>query len=72
MPRGALALVGSGEYTPAMEATDRMLLNSLAVKQPRVVVIPTASGLEHGQPARWNRMGGRHFEDLGRMSPRLI
>ena len=28
-PPGPLALVGSGEYTPAMESTDRFLLDQI-------------------------------------------
>lgn len=68
---GALALVGSGEYTRAMRATDSWLLDTLggpALSQ--VALIPTASALEEGQPERWNRMGAEHFTSLGaRVSP---
>ncbi|NJM07106.1 type 1 glutamine amidotransferase-like domain-containing protein [Candidatus Gracilibacteria bacterium] len=32
---------------------------------PRVAVIPTASGLEHGMPERWNALGEAHFRELG-------
>lgn len=63
---GALALVGSGEYTPAMHDTDRLLLDTLGgPAAARVVVIPTASGLEPGMPQRWNAMGVEHFSALG-------
>ena len=63
---GPLALVGSGEYTPAMEVTDRFLLSQLGRREPaRVVVVPTASALEAGAPERWNRMGIDHFTALG-------
>lgn len=63
---GPLALVGSGEYTTAMETTDSMLLSLLKHATPtRVVVIPTASGLEPGMPQRWNDMGVQHFQALG-------
>jgi len=63
---GALALVGSGEYLPAMDETDRFLLDSLGGPAlARVVVIPTASALEPGMPERWNAMGVAHFRALG-------
>jgi cyanophycinase-like exopeptidase len=62
----ALALVGSGEYTPAMESVDRALLATLGgPQQARVVVLPTASGLEPGMPEQWNARGVAHFERLG-------
>jgi cyanophycinase len=68
---GPLALVGSGEYTPAMEATDRFLLGR--DESAKVVVIPTASALEAGAPERWNRMGVEHFTALGaRVEPLLL
>jgi cyanophycinase len=63
---GALALVGSGEYLPQMEETDRFLLDTLGGPAgARVVVIPTASALELGMPERWNSMGVEHFRALG-------
>jgi cyanophycinase len=63
---GALALVGSGEYLPQMEETDRRLLDTLGgPASARVVVIPTASALELGMPDRWNGMGVKHFRGLG-------
>ena len=63
---GALALVGSGEYTPAMNETDRALLDTLGgPREARVVVLPTASGLEPGMPEQWNARGVRHFQALG-------
>ena len=62
---GAIALVGSGEYTPAMDETDRALLATLAVAAPQVAVIPTASALEPGMPEQWNARGVRHFAALG-------
>jgi cyanophycinase len=63
---GALALVGSGEYTLAMNETDRLLLDSLNVSRAaRVALLPTASALEQGAPERWNRMGIEHFAALG-------
>src|SRR6266487_5942833 len=63
---GALALVGSGEYTLPMNETDRFLLGLLGGPDAaRVAVIPTASALEPGAPDRWNRMGVEHFSALG-------
>jgi cyanophycinase len=63
---GALALVGSGEYTAAMETTDQHLLATLGgPAHARVALIPTASALEEGQPQRWNAMGAVHFTRLG-------
>ena len=63
---GALALVGSGEYLPEMDETDRFLLDSLGgPAAARVVVLPTASALELGMPERWNAMGVAHFRALG-------
>ena len=63
---GAIALVGSGEYTPAMEATDRALLATLGGPEAaRVALLPAASGQEPGSPARWNAMGVEHFTALG-------
>lgn len=63
---GAVALVGSGEYTDAMNDTDRYLLETLGGPDAaRVALLPTASGLEPGSPARWNAMGQRHFAALG-------
>lgn len=63
-PRGAIALVGSGEYLPVMDEIDRALLATLP---PRALValLPTASGLEPGSPERWNALGERHFAALG-------
>jgi cyanophycinase len=63
---GAVALVGSGEYTPAMRETDAYLLNTLGGAANTVVaLLPTASGREPGSPERWNAMGAEHFAGLG-------
>jgi cyanophycinase len=63
---GALALVGSGEYTAAMSATDSWLIEGLGgPAHAHVALIPTASALEEGQPERWNAMGAAHFAALG-------
>ena len=71
---GALALVGSGEYLPQMDETDRFLLDTLGgPAAARVVVIPTASALELGMPERWNNMGVAHFRALGaQVSPIML
>lgn len=73
-PPGALALAGSGEYTPAMETTDRLLLDTLGgPAAARVLVIPTASALEPGMPQHWADMGVRHFHALGaHVEPAMI
>lgn len=65
---GLMALVGSGEYLPVMEAVDRYLLESLMIsgRKPRVVCLPTAAGKEGDYSVnRWSNMGIEHFERLG-------
>ncbi|MGZ3664146.1 MAG: Type 1 glutamine amidotransferase-like domain-containing protein [Ktedonobacterales bacterium] len=63
---GAVALVGSGEYTDAMNETDRHLIDTLGgLAATRVALLPTASGLEPGSPKYWNDLGMRHFTSLG-------
>ncbi len=64
---GAVALAGSGEYTPAMRETDLALLATVGgPAAARVVVLPTAAGREAPEsPARWARMGLEHFAALG-------
>jgi cyanophycinase-like exopeptidase len=60
---GPIALVGSGEYTPAMLEVERELL---AGRAPRYVQIPTAAGREG--PARlryWVELGQAQCERLG-------
>lgn len=64
--QGPLALVGSGEYLPAMEETDRYLLDLVGgPERASVALLPTASGLEPGRPAYWNDLGLAHFCALG-------
>jgi cyanophycinase len=49
-----------------MEDVDRYLLDSLNVKTPRVVCLPTAAGQEGDESVgRWSRMGMEHFKRLG-------
>ncbi len=63
---GTIALVGSGEFTPAMEALDRALLAATGRNRPRVVVLPTASWPD-GEPTfrGWAAQGQAHFARLG-------
>lgn len=61
---GTLALVGAGEYLPAMEPVDRALLAHLDAPA-RVVVLPTAAAPDGpGVPERWAHMGVEHFTRL--------
>src|SRR5581483_12442235 len=62
---GPLALVGSGEYLPAMDEVDRTLLAAAPRQSGAIVLVPTASGLEPGMPAEWNRRGVEHFGGMG-------
>jgi len=63
---GTIALVGSGEFLPAMAAIDRDLLGSIGRSRPRVAILPTASAPE-GEAVfhRWADMGVAHFTGLG-------
>lgn len=60
---GPLALLGSGEFLPAMADLDRMLLDG---RVPRVVHLPTAAGLESAHRlAYWRDLAAGHFAALG-------
>lgn len=67
---GLIALVGSGEFTPALEPVDRTLLEDVVgqgrAAPARVVVVPTASAPD-GETVfqRWGAMGRDHFTELG-------
>jgi cyanophycinase-like exopeptidase len=63
---GPIVLVGSGEFTPAMEAIDRDLLAAVGRSRPRVAIVPTASWPD-GEEAflRWTEQGRVHFAGLG-------
>jgi cyanophycinase len=62
---GTVALIGAGEYLPAILPVDKMLLERLN-GTPRVVVLPTASVPDGaGVPERWARMGVEHFAQMG-------
>jgi cyanophycinase len=65
---GLVVLVGSGEYLPVMNDTDRYLLANCGANAhtPRVVCLPTAAGQEgESSWGRWMRMGEEHFRALG-------
>lgn len=62
---GPLALVGSGEYLPAMETVDRALLDAAPRQSGTILLVPAASGLEPGMPDEWNRRGVEHFGGMG-------
>jgi cyanophycinase len=62
--RGPLILVGSGEFTVAMDDLDREVLAGLAKPRARVAIVPTASGLEDTSES-WADLGKAHFAALG-------
>ena len=63
---GPVALVGAGEFLPAMAEFDAGLLASTGRARPRVVILPTAS-FPDGEEVflRWATMGVAHFGALG-------
>jgi cyanophycinase len=61
--RGTLVLLGSGEFTPAMDDVDRALLETLP-RHARVAIVPTAAGLGD-TPPWWIERGSEHFRALG-------
>ena len=63
---GAIALVGSGEFTPAMVEVDRGLLAATGGDRARVAIVPTASWPD-GEAVflRWAAQGEAHFAALG-------
>ena len=65
---GLIALLGSGEYLPVMDAVDTYLLAHCGSngRKPRVVCLPTAAGQEgNASVNRWSAMGVDHFSRLG-------
>src|SRR5947209_5011376 len=63
MTRGPVALVGSGEYLPVMEAVERHLLEG---RPPRFVQLATAAAPEGpASLAHWHELGRRSAERLG-------
>jgi cyanophycinase-like exopeptidase len=63
---GPIALVGSGEFLPAMAEIDAGLLAATGRRRPRVAILPTASWPD-GEDVfrRWAEMGVEHFTALG-------
>jgi cyanophycinase len=60
---GPIALVGSGEFLPAMAGVDAHLM---AGRAPRAAYLPTASALEGDERFDyWVELGRAHFEGLG-------
>jgi cyanophycinase len=63
---GPVALVGAGEFLPAMADIDRELLATIPSRRPRVVVMPTAAWPDGDATfRRWAEMGVEHFGGLG-------
>jgi cyanophycinase len=63
---GPIALVGSGEFLPAMEEIDAALLAASGRSRPRVAILPTASWPDGEDVFRhWAAMGTEHFTALG-------
>ena len=65
---GIIALVGSGEFTPAMVEVDRGLLAATGRERPIVAIVPAASWPD-GEAVfmHWAHMGEEHFAALGAM-----
>lgn len=63
---GTIALVGSGEFTPAMDEVDRALLAATGRDRPRVAIVPAASWPDGEAVFRgWATRGEAHFSALG-------
>jgi cyanophycinase len=63
---GPIALVGSGEFLPAMNEIDAALLAATGRRRPRVAILPTASWPDGDDVfRRWASMGVDHFTALG-------
>jgi cyanophycinase len=63
---GPVALVGAGEFTPAMTDVDAALLEATGRSRPRVAVVPTASAPDGEETfQRWADQGTEHFTALG-------
>ena len=68
MPKGSLALVGSGEYLPAMASLEQSLIQDGVKngKKARFIQIPTAAGQESADRiAFWRELGRVQGERLG-------
>jgi cyanophycinase-like exopeptidase len=65
---GSLALVGSGEYLPAMAEFEKSLIDDGVKngKEPRYLQIPTAAGRESSDRLEyWKELGLRQAKNLG-------
>jgi cyanophycinase-like exopeptidase len=63
---GPVALVGSGEFLPAMNQVDAGLLAATGRARPRVALLPAASFPDGPEVfERWAAMGIEHFGQLG-------
>ena len=63
---GPVALVGAGEFLPAMLEFDAGLLAATGRAKPRVAILPTASYPDGEEVfTRWAAMGVSHFGQLG-------
>jgi cyanophycinase len=63
---GPVALVGSGEFLPAMADFDSGLLAATGRPRPRVAILPTASWPDGTEVFhRWATQGSAHFSGLG-------
>ena len=65
---GSLALVGSGEYLPAMAAFEKTLLNDAIAcgKAPTYIQIPTAAGKESSDRLDyWKELGAAQAQRIG-------
>jgi cyanophycinase-like exopeptidase len=63
---GPVALVGSGEFLPAMAEFDAGLLAATGRSRPRVAILPTASWPDGSEVFhRWATLGAAHFSSLG-------
>ena len=65
---GSLALVGSGEYLPAMAALEKSLIDDAVAngKTPTYLQIPTAAGRESAEKLDyWKELGQAQAQRLG-------
>jgi cyanophycinase len=60
---GAIGLIGSGEFSAAVESIDRELLAATGRRRPRVVLVPAVDGGKDSE--RWAESGREHFSALG-------